>query len=271
MFCDSSGQPLLLLGVLYMLNPKQLLISGCVSALVTLEIVGIMGLSIERQSLGESIALAARPSRRGTGGKRGVCPPTASTSDSNQTGALVTFLPESDPQTTMLTSTATPTIYFYIPDRAEDLGDIQLRLHHGADSSDRTAFQVIPIASPQTPGILKVQFPNALKPGVTYTWKLALRCKANRTTTTTLSGDVTYTPLDAPVIAELSRATSAPQQAAIYITADRWLDAMPLLMEHQQLSTQSFDDILTAIGWEPPIYPDAAPDAVKASAQSPQH
>ncbi len=216
-----------------------------------------MGLSIDVRSPGALTAIAARPrpSGRDTGGRRGVCPSPAGQSPSSP---AIVFLPESPLPTPMLTSTATPTLYFYIPDRPEDLGKIELRLSHGDDTSDQMAFPVRQITRPKTPGVLKVQLANALKPGVNYTWTLSLKCKTSRTSSSNFSGSVTYTPIDARLMADLNNATSVQQQTAIYIAADRWIDAMPLLMEQEQLSTKSLDEILAKIGWEQPIDPASA-------------
>jgi Domain of Unknown Function (DUF928) len=240
-----------------MLNSKRLLISGGVSAVVALEVVGIMGLSIDMGAPGALTAIAARPRPIGRkpGSKRGVCPSPAGQSPSPQ---AVVFLPASPLPKPMLASTATPTLYFYIPDRAEDLGTIELRVSHGDDTSDQMAFPVHQIAQPKTPGVLKVPLTNALKPGVNYTWTLSLKCKTSRTSSSNFSGSVTYAPIDAKLMANLNNATSVQQQTAIYIAADRWIDAIPLLMEQGQLSTQPLNDILTEIGWDQPIDPDSA-------------
>jgi Domain of Unknown Function (DUF928) len=76
-----------------------------------------------------------------------------------------------------------------------------------------------------------------------------LRCQGSRDTVS-FKGLVVYKDLAPQVAAQVAQATSAPAKAQIYMQAEFVIDAVPLLMEHEQLSTKSFDEIQAKISWE---------------------
>lgn len=237
-------------------------LTSLISALIPLEILGMTNLLPgDSQNYHHSLAIGAmrkkkRPFYRKSGIKRGICPKTSAQASS---GELMMFLPEAIPDRT---SVRQPTFYFYIPDKAEDLGDLELRMNYPGDAkSDDGAIPVVKLPKPKTPGILQVQLPQPLEQGRRYTWHLSLKCKHDQDTVANFDGIVVYKVPDRQVTNQLAQATSTQQKAEIYRQADLWLDAVGLFMEDPSFKTQSLDQMLATIELEKPPEP---PPQIKA-------
>jgi hypothetical protein len=231
-------------GVLVMLKSKVFLSLSLVGAIGAIEMLGFTDFVMPRSH----VAQAARPYRRAVGGKRGVCQPNPK----QPQATLMAFLPEAKPQQAAdWSATNAPTLYFYVPEQSVQVADLEFRLDY-ADAGRRGNGVINPplhVPIGNTPGVVKVQLPAVLVKDTTYAWSLTLRCQGSRDPVS-LKGLVVYKDLASPVAAQVVQATSTPAKAQIYMQAGFAIDAVPLLMEHEQLSTQSFDEIQAKISWE---------------------
>ncbi len=233
---------------------KVIVMTGLVASLVPLEILGVTGLSATGLSatgwdrtLEHYFTASAKPIRT-TGGRRGVCDKTQSSEP------LAVFLPAAEAGEIAMDTTShnTPSLYFYIPDRSEDINSPVLRLREEREvKPDDGVIAPMKITLPKTPGLLKIQLPKALEKGKSYKWALSLRCKEG-TGIKNLSGVVSYQELSPQVTGKLAKAISVKEKAAVYIQEGLWLDAVDLFMEDSELRTKSFDEISGAIGLERP-------------------
>jgi hypothetical protein len=230
-------------GVLVMHLSKIGLSLCLLSAIGATEILGLTNFVMPLSNMAE----AARPYRRITGGKRGIC--LATSKQTQET--LIAFLPEASPQSVDWSATNAPTLYFYVPEQSAQVADLEFRLDY-ADAARRGNGVINPplqVPIGKTPGVVKVKVPPVLLPDTTYAWSLTLRCQGSRDTVS-FKGLVMYKDLTPQVAAQVAQATAAPAKAAIYMQAGFVIDAVPLLMEHEQLSTQPLDAIQAKISWE---------------------
>ncbi len=214
-----------------------------VSAIGATEILGLTSFVMP----GSNVAEAARPYRRFGGGKRGIC----QTNPQQPQETLIAFLPEASPQSVDWSATNSPTLYFYVPEQSQQVADLEFRLDY-ADAARRGNGVInppLPVPIGKTPGVVKVKVPPVLVKDTIYAWSLTLRCQGSRDTVS-FKGLVVYKDLAPQVAAQVAQATSAPAKAQIYMQAEFVIDAVPLLMEHEQLSTKSFDEIQAKISWE---------------------
>jgi hypothetical protein len=235
-----------------MLKLNVLLIFS-LTALVSSEVVGLINLTstMTQDSSRGSVAIAApaRPRYRGSGIKRSLC----ETGDNSQEELMV-FLPDSTGQVD-LAMNQTPTLYFYVPEKAENIGKLTFRLRHRA--SEEEIVSPMQLTAPQKPGVLKVQLPKALEEGKEYDWFLSVKCKSNRLVVAPFVGSIVYRKPSAPVVAQLAKAKSDQEKAEIYKQAGAWVDATQLLMADSQLQSKPFAELIDKIGLvRPPALPN---------------
>jgi hypothetical protein len=234
---------------------------GGLSLLLFSEILGCTGWSLNGQEypFGRSfVAIAApdRPYRQSSGvyKTREVC----SVAD-QPIEELMAFLPAHS-NAPDRTTTAAPTFYFYVFDRSENVASLEFRL--GYASGDQRGKGVLNpplnVPIPPTPGVVKVKLPEILEKSTTYAWSLTLRCQQSGETFS-LKGSLVYQDLDAKAAIQLAQANSVQQKAAIYSEAGFWLDAVPMLMEDEQLETKSFEAMIAATGLDRPIVESIQP------------
>jgi Domain of Unknown Function (DUF928) len=230
-----------------MMKLPVLLSIGLVSTIVSGEILGLANLVSDPVT---AVATPTkRPYRRASGAKRGVC----RTTPAEPLEELMAFLPESK-NGADLTATKAPTFYFYVPDRPENVASLEFRLDYAAGPKRGNGVLNPPLQVPiaNTPGVVKVQLPEVLEKDTTYAWSFTLRCQATRETVS-FKGTIVYQDLDATVAAQLAKANTVQQKAAIYTQIGFMLDAVPILLGETQLQGKSFAAIIAETGLEKPI------------------
>lgn len=138
------------------------------------------------------------------------------------------------------TLSAYPTLWFYVPYRAEQISRIEFLLLSG---NERETIYSTTIQPAKQPGVIKIAIPNnakyALKPNQTYRWRLNLDCQPDRTVEPDLLIDgwirrVSSTP---QLQAQLKKSSEA---ARIYQENQIWYDAI------DELAKQYFTNPLNA-------------------------
>jgi hypothetical protein len=232
---------------------------GLISILLPLEILGIPALMAPSPMVGQqqSVAIAAtkkRPPRRNSGIRRnGICDsqPQPRQKEATKTGEMIMLLPDIAKQA-YLTSTKTPTFYFYIPEQPSQVAKLVFRLSDsnptGGDDRGLIAPVNLPLSKPS--GLVKaqVELPAAIEQGKQYKWSFAVYCEGQSDPALTFKGAITHQNLSDKVKLELTQATLPEQKAEIYQRENFLLDEMALLVEEVKLQSKPFDVVLNKLG-----------------------
>jgi hypothetical protein len=231
---------------------------GLISILLPLEILGIPALMAPSPMAGQqSAAIAAmkkRPPRRNSGIRRDrICDgqPQQLQKEATKTGEMIMLLPDIEKQA-YLTSTKTPTFYFYIPEQASQVAKLVFRLSDrnptGGDDRGLIAPVNLPLSKPS--GLVKaqVELPAAIEQGKQYKWSFAVYCEGQSGPALTFKGSLTHQNLSDKVKLELTQATSLEQKADVYKRENFLLDEMALLIEETKLQAKPFDVVLHTLG-----------------------
>jgi hypothetical protein len=231
---------------------------GLISILLPLEILGIPALitpsQAGRQPSAAIAAIKKRPPRRNSGFKRsGVCDaqPQPLKQDVAPTNEMIMLLPDIEKQA-YLTSTKTPTFYFYIPEQASQVAKLVFRLSDsnptGGDDRGLIAPVNLPLSKPS--GLVKaqVELPTTIEAGKQYKWSFAVYCEGQSGPALTFQGALSPQTLSDKVKLELTQATSLEQKAEVYKRENLLLDEMALLIEETKLQAKPFDVVLHTLG-----------------------
>ncbi len=140
------------------------------------------------------------------------------------------------------TRSQSPTLWFYIPDAAQDIASVELKIN-SRDEKNRL-YQASIIQLPATPGVIGIRLPESLqsklKEGEYYRWYFRLNCAANSNSE------------DNPVVNGWVRRVPANDTA----TTDIWYDMLTDLANRRLAAPQNeklkqeWRDLLKSVGLE---------------------
>lgn len=141
---------------------------------------GADGGASARPNLGSS---GGTPINNGVDG--GDLSPSEACSADNPLAALIPNTNPVYPDFPLFTTSANPTLLFYVPYDNEEIRYGEFTIHEYEAPHDRTKLYGGRFELPQTPGIVSLSIPKALIPYKNYRWRFKLHCSGNQTLVST--------------------------------------------------------------------------------------
>ena len=175
---------------------------------------------------------SGRPKRRKPGGRKGIC------QGDRTSGELTAIVPERGDD---VTASHSPAFFFFIPDAAQSSlkGIFRLQEH------DRNVIAPIPVSISGTPGIIKLQLPQALQKNQRYEWLFQITCGDEKAIG--INGIVTFKEPSPSLTKQLKSQISAREKARLYQREGFALDAIALLADAQAKDTNAQTDWKTLL------------------------
>lgn len=236
---------------------SQQFISVFVTVSVGLAIIPSLPVKAEKSSSQQtSVSVAFQPPagqgmpHRTAGGasRTGNNCPVLSTEQTQLTALVPALLKPNDIRSNLtgLTTEATPTFYFFVPEMAAREGAFSLK-----DENDKDVYQTRLTLSGKT-GIVSVKLPPdaPLKVGRSYRWSFGLVCQAQTSQqqpeVVFVTGEIRRVEADAAVSDQIRQLTPL-ERAAVYAQNGIWFESLEILADLRR--TQPNDSML-ASKWE---------------------
>lgn len=107
--------------------------------------------------------------------------PTEACSEENPLAALIPNDNPVYPGQPLFTTSANPVLFFYVPYENEEVRYGEFTIHEYEAPHDRERLYGGRFELPQTPGIVSLSIPEALKTDQNYRWRFKLHCTGNQT------------------------------------------------------------------------------------------
>lgn len=191
---------------------------------------------LAQQSVAEETPREGLPGRRVGGGTRGGC-----TLGGN---SLIALVPETN---LALTTTAYPTLFFYVPEMKESKMAEFVLLDENEELVYESSFELA-----GQPGIVSFSLPNSeglspLEVGKNYQWYFSIVCNPNdRAEDIAVDGWLQRVNSEPDLAFRLQNATLF-DQASLYISENLWADALVTLAEARW---QRPNDVMVAQEWK---------------------
>jgi hypothetical protein len=187
-----------------------------------------MGLAIAISPL---VALAQQytPPRRGIPGRR---EGAGTRSPNNCVSSKMPLTALSPADSFSLTTSQTPTLFWYIPKTNAVMGELRI-----TDDSDKDIYSaVMPLSGGS--GVLSHSLPksvtNDMEPGKDYRWQFALICNASQPSINPfVEGIVQRIEIDNGLMSSLQKAASVRDRASVYASSGIWQDAIATLAQER--------------------------------------
>ncbi len=170
--------------------------------------------------------------RVGGGASRGDCPSYA---------ALTALVPVTDGAVWNLTTSAHPTLWFYLPGELPSGASVEFVLQ---DQADNYVYREAIPASVVQEGLAKFSVPESAPPlamETSYTWTMAVYCNSEQPSESVfVNGTIHRVALDATVQVQLAQAEPM-DQVRLYADSGIWHDALNQLARHYQANPTNAD------------------------------
>lgn len=173
------------------------------------------------------------PGNAGGGGGSRSCMGVAKRSQTQMLNGLNALVPEykTAKETSVwgVTLSERPTLWFYIPYKSSGIASMELVLQ----DRDEETLQTIPVAIPETPGIVGVTLLSnkpGLEIGKDYNWFFKVRGKCAEDVGAFVEGWITRTAADSTLTSQLKQ-LPRDRQAALLAEKGIWYDALTILAE----------------------------------------
>lgn len=157
---------------------------------------------------------------------------------------LVALMPNRE--NTGKTATATPILYWYVPQTTAITGEFVL-----TDEDDNEVYQTT-FALPVEPGIVKLNIPAkaSLKPGKSYSWSFMIVCDSQyRNRDKYVEGVIQYTELSSELKSQLEK--KAPlEKAKLYAGNKIWLETLNTVAQLRSKNSIEWEELLKSVGLE---------------------
>lgn len=158
------------------------------------------------------------------------------------------------------TATATPTLYWYVPQNTATEGEFVL-----LDQDKNEVYQTT-FALPSQPGVVKLSIPTkaALKPGNSYSWSFMIICNSQyRNRDEYVEGVIEYAELDSDLKSQLEKQTPL-EQAKLYAENKIWFETLNIIAQVRSENPTEWEELLKSVGLEE-IVPEPFADCCTAN------
>lgn len=143
------------------------------------------------------------------------------------------------------TATATPTLYWYIPQTTATEGEFVL-LDQDKNEVYQTSFVL-----PSKPGVVKLSIPaKLLKPSNSYSWSFMIICDSQyRNRDKYVEGVIEYAELDSVIKSQLEQQTPL-EQAKLYAENKIWFETLNTIAQLRAKNPLEWEELLKSVGLE---------------------
>ena len=144
------------------------------------------------------------------------------------------------------TATATPTLYWYVPQTTATEGEFVL-----LDKEQNEVYETT-FALPSQPGVVKLSIPTkaALKPGNSYSWSFMIICNSQyRNQDKYVEGTIEYAKLNPALKSWLEKQTPL-EQAKLYADNKIWFEALHTIAQVRSKNPAEWEELLKSVGLE---------------------
>lgn len=144
------------------------------------------------------------------------------------------------------TTTATPTLYWYVPQNTATEGEFVLL------DKDKNEVYETTFALPSKPGVVKLSIPTkaALKPGNSYSWSFMIICDSQyRNRDEYVEGVIEYVELNSDLKRQLEKQTPL-EQAELYAENKIWFETLNTTAQLRAKNPTEWEELLKSVGLE---------------------